>query len=111
MLQRDSTNSVTDLTFQETQGGFTRRRTTHMPHQQYPPLHWPVVRTRPVSPDFPCLGLGNLAVSKPSCLHRVAWQLGTERVLQLNRLFLASNGQELCCLMRFSWDSTLTFSC
>ncbi|KAG5449453.1 hypothetical protein CSKR_105524 [Clonorchis sinensis] len=33
MLQRDSTNSVTDLTFQETQSGFTRRRATHMPHQ------------------------------------------------------------------------------
>ncbi|KAG5441238.1 hypothetical protein CSKR_102452 [Clonorchis sinensis] len=43
-----------------------------------------VVRTRPLALDFPCLGLGNLAVSQPSCLHRVAWQFGTERVLQLN---------------------------
>ncbi|GAA49028.1 hypothetical protein CLF_102396 [Clonorchis sinensis] len=29
-------------------------------------------------------GLGNLAVSQPSCFLRVAWQLGTERVLQPN---------------------------
>ncbi|GAA57182.1 hypothetical protein CLF_112296 [Clonorchis sinensis] len=29
-------------------------------------------------------GLGNLAVSHPSCFLRVAWQLGTDRVLQLN---------------------------
>ncbi|KAG5454193.1 hypothetical protein CSKR_111152 [Clonorchis sinensis] len=42
------------------------------------------VRIRPLPLDFPCLGLGNLAVSKPSCFRRVAWQLGTERVLQLN---------------------------
>ncbi|GAA54441.1 hypothetical protein CLF_102987 [Clonorchis sinensis] len=28
--------------------------------------------------------LGNLTVSKPSCFLRVTWQLGTERVLQLN---------------------------
>ncbi|GAA50703.1 hypothetical protein CLF_104928 [Clonorchis sinensis] len=32
--------------------------------------------------------LGNLAVSKPSCFPRVAWQLGTERVLQLNDFFI-----------------------
>ncbi|GAA54812.1 small glutamine-rich tetratricopeptide repeat-containing protein beta [Clonorchis sinensis] len=31
-------------------------------------------------------GLGNLAVSQPSCNLRVTWQLGTERVLQLNDL-------------------------
>ncbi|KAG5454298.1 hypothetical protein CSKR_112999, partial [Clonorchis sinensis] len=38
-----------------------------------------VVRTRPAPPlDFPCLDLGNLAVSQPSCFSRVAWQLGTE---------------------------------
>ncbi|KAG5447535.1 hypothetical protein CSKR_101305 [Clonorchis sinensis] len=43
-----------------------------------------VVRTPPLPLDFPCLGLGNLAVSQPSCFIRVAWQLGTERVLQLN---------------------------
>ncbi|KER22160.1 hypothetical protein T265_09666 [Opisthorchis viverrini] len=29
-------------------------------------------------------GLGNLAVSQPSCLLRVAWQLGTERLLQVD---------------------------
>ncbi|GAA52390.1 hypothetical protein CLF_107977 [Clonorchis sinensis] len=29
-------------------------------------------------------GLGNLAVFQPSCFLLVAWQLGTERVLQLN---------------------------
>ncbi|KAG5449710.1 hypothetical protein CSKR_103085 [Clonorchis sinensis] len=34
---------------------------------------------------LPCLGLGNLAVSQPSCFLRVAWQLGTGRVLQLDR--------------------------
>ncbi|KAG5441160.1 hypothetical protein CSKR_102745 [Clonorchis sinensis] len=43
-----------------------------------------VVRTRPPPLGFPCLGLGKLAVSQPSCFPRVAWQLGTERVLQLN---------------------------
>ncbi|KER22441.1 hypothetical protein T265_09458 [Opisthorchis viverrini] len=32
-------------------------------------------------------GLGNLAVSQPSCLLRVARQLGTESVLQLNDFF------------------------
>ncbi|KER21270.1 hypothetical protein T265_10370 [Opisthorchis viverrini] len=36
---------------------------------------------------LPCLGLGNLAVSQPSCNLWVAWQLGTERVLQLNDAF------------------------
>ncbi|KAG5442903.1 hypothetical protein CSKR_107392 [Clonorchis sinensis] len=46
-----------------------------------------VVRTRLLPLDFPCLGLGNLAVSQPSCFLRVAWQLGTERVLQLNSQF------------------------
>ncbi|KAG5453182.1 hypothetical protein CSKR_112744, partial [Clonorchis sinensis] len=30
---------------------------------------------------LPCLGLGNLAIAQPSCFPRVAWQLGTERVL------------------------------
>ncbi|GAA49161.1 hypothetical protein CLF_102604 [Clonorchis sinensis] len=29
-------------------------------------------------------GLSNLAVSQPSCILPVAWQLGTERMLQLN---------------------------
>ncbi|KER26846.1 hypothetical protein T265_05979 [Opisthorchis viverrini] len=32
----------------------------------------------------PMASLGNLAVSQPSCLLRVTWQLGTETVLQLN---------------------------
>ncbi|KAG5449112.1 hypothetical protein CSKR_100233 [Clonorchis sinensis] len=39
-----------------------------------------VVRARIYWPE----GLGNLAVSQPSCFLRMAWQLGTERVLQLN---------------------------
>ncbi|KER24269.1 hypothetical protein T265_08010 [Opisthorchis viverrini] len=30
-----------------------------------------VVRTRPLPLDFPCLGLGNLAVSQPSCFLRI----------------------------------------
>ncbi|KAG5453849.1 hypothetical protein CSKR_109621 [Clonorchis sinensis] len=55
MLQSDSTNSVIDLTFQETRSGFTRKHTTRMPHH-------PVVRTRSLPPDFPCLGLGNLGI-------------------------------------------------
>ncbi|KAG5444112.1 hypothetical protein CSKR_104199 [Clonorchis sinensis] len=48
-----------------------------------------VVRNRPLPLplDFPCLGLGNLTLSQPSCFLRVAWQLGTERVLQLNSLY------------------------
>ncbi|KER21920.1 hypothetical protein T265_09873 [Opisthorchis viverrini] len=32
-------------------------------------------------------GLGNLAVSQPSCLLRVAWQVGTERGLQLDDFY------------------------
>ncbi|KAG5446580.1 hypothetical protein CSKR_112363 [Clonorchis sinensis] len=43
-----------------------------------------MVRTRPLPLDFLCLGLGNLAVSQPSCNPRVAWQLSIERVLQMN---------------------------
>ncbi|KAG5449455.1 Voltage-dependent P/Q-type calcium channel subunit alpha-1A [Clonorchis sinensis] len=43
-----------------------------------------VVRTRPPPLDFPCLGLGILAVTQSPCFLWVAWQLGTERVLQLN---------------------------
>ncbi|GAA50525.1 vacuolar protein sorting-associated protein 26B [Clonorchis sinensis] len=41
--------------------------------EAYIPSHFRVTR-----------GLGNLAVSQPSCFLLVAWQLGTERVLQLN---------------------------
>ncbi|KER23739.1 hypothetical protein T265_08430 [Opisthorchis viverrini] len=43
-----------------------------------------VIQVGPLPLEFPCLGLGNLAVSQPSCFLHVAWQLGTERVLQLN---------------------------
>ncbi|KER31380.1 hypothetical protein T265_02427 [Opisthorchis viverrini] len=43
-----------------------------------------VVRTYPLPLDFPRLGLGKLEVSSPSRLLRVAWQLATRRVLQLN---------------------------
>ncbi|KAG5443088.1 hypothetical protein CSKR_113848 [Clonorchis sinensis] len=45
-------------------------------------------------PDFPCLGLGNLAVSQPSCFLLVAWQLGTERVLQLSNYYYYYQGVE-----------------
>ncbi|KAG5442929.1 hypothetical protein CSKR_104773 [Clonorchis sinensis] len=45
-----------------------------------------VVRTRPLPLDFPCLGLDNLVVSQPSCFIRMAWELGTERMLQLNNV-------------------------
>ncbi|KAG5450969.1 hypothetical protein CSKR_105278 [Clonorchis sinensis] len=54
-----------------------------------------VVRTRPLPLEFPCLGLGNLEVSQPSCNLRLAWQLGTERVLQLNDFF-PSKQRRLC---------------
>ncbi|KER26810.1 hypothetical protein T265_06021 [Opisthorchis viverrini] len=47
-----------------------------------------VVRTPPLLLDFSCLGLGDLAVSQPLCFLRVAWHLGTERVLQLNDFFV-----------------------
>ncbi|KAG5452974.1 hypothetical protein CSKR_111789 [Clonorchis sinensis] len=43
-----------------------------------------MARTRPLPLDSPCLGLGNLAAFQPSCFPRMAWQLGTERVLQLD---------------------------
>ncbi|KAG5449610.1 hypothetical protein CSKR_104156, partial [Clonorchis sinensis] len=36
--------------------------------------------------------LGNLAVSQPSCFLWVAWQLGTERVLQLKGLRFPTMG-------------------
>ncbi|KAG5441966.1 hypothetical protein CSKR_110775 [Clonorchis sinensis] len=39
---------------------------THSLHQTS------VVRTQPLPLDFPCLDLGNLAVSQPSCLPRGA---------------------------------------
>ncbi|KAG5452055.1 hypothetical protein CSKR_111099 [Clonorchis sinensis] len=42
-------------------------------------------------------GLGNLAVSQPSCFLWVAWQLGTERVLQLNNVFLSPSISVLFC--------------
>ncbi|KER23902.1 hypothetical protein T265_08321 [Opisthorchis viverrini] len=42
-----------------------------------------VVRTRPLFSDFSCLGLGNLAVSRPSCSLRVARQLTETRGLRL----------------------------
>ncbi|KAG5454564.1 condensin complex non-SMC subunit Cnd1 [Clonorchis sinensis] len=45
-----------------------------------------VVRTWRLPLDFPCLGLGNLAVSQPSCFPGVAWQLGTERGLVVDQL-------------------------
>ncbi|KER34010.1 hypothetical protein T265_12480, partial [Opisthorchis viverrini] len=45
-----------------------------------------MVRTRPPPLDFPCVDLGDLAVTQPSCNLRVAWQLGNERVLQLKDL-------------------------
>ncbi|KER28660.1 hypothetical protein T265_04535 [Opisthorchis viverrini] len=50
-----------------------------------------VVRTRPLPLDFPCLGMGDLAVCQPSCFLRVAWQLGTGRVLQLNDHYFSIN--------------------
>ncbi|KER23052.1 hypothetical protein T265_08995 [Opisthorchis viverrini] len=43
-----------------------------------------VVRIQPLPLDFPCLGFGNLVVSQPLCFLWVAWQLGTEMLLQLN---------------------------
>ncbi|KER23378.1 hypothetical protein T265_14650, partial [Opisthorchis viverrini] len=45
------------------------------------------VRTPPLPLDFPYIDLGNLAVSQPSCNLWVAWQLGTEKLLQLNDFF------------------------
>ncbi|KAG5452653.1 hypothetical protein CSKR_114424, partial [Clonorchis sinensis] len=50
-----------------------------------------VVRTRPLPLDFPCLGLGNLAVSQPSCFLWVAWQLGTERPFATCRELVYTN--------------------
>ncbi|KER22220.1 hypothetical protein T265_09642 [Opisthorchis viverrini] len=44
----------------------------------------PVVSNPTCASRVRCLGLGDLAVSHPSCNLRVTWQLGTERVLQLN---------------------------
>ncbi|KAG5454874.1 Integrator complex subunit 9 [Clonorchis sinensis] len=52
-------------------------------------------KVRPLPLDFPCLGLGNLAVSQPSCFLWVAWQLGTERVLQLNDYNAAASLSEI----------------
>ncbi|KAG5454825.1 hypothetical protein CSKR_108370 [Clonorchis sinensis] len=59
-----------------------------LPH---PSTRWmvgAVVRQRSIRAEhdvmLPMICLGNLAVSQPSRFLRVAWQLGTERVLQLN---------------------------
>ncbi|KER26383.1 hypothetical protein T265_06365 [Opisthorchis viverrini] len=38
--------------------------------------------------EFSRLGSGNLALSKSSCLLRVAWQLGTESALQLDDIYI-----------------------
>ncbi|KER19269.1 hypothetical protein T265_11900 [Opisthorchis viverrini] len=38
-------------------------------------------------------GLGNLAVSQPTCFLLMAWQLGTERMLQLNDFFSVSRSE------------------
>ncbi|KER33225.1 hypothetical protein T265_00912 [Opisthorchis viverrini] len=46
-----------------------------------------VVQTRPLPPDFPCLGLDNLAVSQPSYFLRVAWQLGPGKGATAERSF------------------------
>ncbi|KAG5441543.1 hypothetical protein CSKR_109742 [Clonorchis sinensis] len=43
-----------------------------------------VIPTGPLPLDFRSLGLANLAVSQPSRFLRVAWQLDTEGILQLN---------------------------
>ncbi|KAG5455046.1 hypothetical protein CSKR_100957 [Clonorchis sinensis] len=62
-----------------------------------------VVQTRPLPLDFSCLGL---AVSQPSCFLRVAWQLGTERVLQLNdNTALRLRGLGLLGLWPGSWEA------
>ncbi|KAG5448269.1 hypothetical protein CSKR_112112 [Clonorchis sinensis] len=46
-----------------------------------------VIRIRPLLLDLPCLGLDNLAVPQPSRFLLVAWQLGAERVVQLDDYF------------------------
>ncbi|GAA48183.1 hypothetical protein CLF_101281 [Clonorchis sinensis] len=48
--------------------------------------HINMVRSQPLHPDIPCLGLGNLAVSQSSHFLRMALQPGTEGMLQLNAL-------------------------
>ncbi|KAG5453792.1 hypothetical protein CSKR_113318 [Clonorchis sinensis] len=63
-----------------------------------------MVRTRRLSLDFPCLDLGNLAVSQPSCFLRVAWQLGTRRVLQLNDFLLQPQYIYGCLCFDFTTD-------
>ncbi|KER20360.1 hypothetical protein T265_15332, partial [Opisthorchis viverrini] len=46
--------------------------------------------------------LGDLTVSQPSCLLRVQWQLGTRRVLQLNKHTLdAAEPSHFLCLEAF----------
>ncbi|KAG5450054.1 hypothetical protein CSKR_103288 [Clonorchis sinensis] len=45
-----------------------------------------VDRTRPLPLDFPCLGLGTLAVSQPSCFLWLARQLGTPKGVTAERL-------------------------
>ncbi|KER28886.1 hypothetical protein T265_04354 [Opisthorchis viverrini] len=41
----------------------------------------------------PCLCLGNLSVSQPSCLVRMAWHLGTERVYRLKDYYITNSIQ------------------
>ncbi|KER24552.1 hypothetical protein T265_07819 [Opisthorchis viverrini] len=51
--------------------------------------------------------LGDLAVSQPSCLLRVAWQLGTEGVLQLNDFFNPNTNNDL----QLKFHSVTPFRC
>ncbi|KER28462.1 hypothetical protein T265_04691 [Opisthorchis viverrini] len=63
-----------------------------------------VVRTRSLHLEFPCLALGNLAVSQLSCLLLVAWQLGTERTLQLNQGLGNLTVSQPSCFLRVAWQ-------
>ncbi|KER31757.1 hypothetical protein T265_02117 [Opisthorchis viverrini] len=62
-----------------------------------------MVRIRPPPLDCSCLGLDNLAVSQPWCFLRVAWQLGTERVLQLKDFFENVGVHILYCNIGFEF--------
>ncbi|KER26522.1 hypothetical protein T265_06241 [Opisthorchis viverrini] len=67
--------------------------------------------TSPLPLDFPCLGLGNLAVFQPSCFLWMAWQLSTERMLHKsinwkNMPFSCTPPSNCSTLWVPNWDAT-----
>ncbi|KAG5442867.1 hypothetical protein CSKR_105185 [Clonorchis sinensis] len=65
-------------------------------------------RSNPTSaPRLSCLGVGSLAVSKPSCFFRVKSQLGTGRVLQLDDFDVLLRKTFRCNTFLGAWENPM----